>query len=68
MIILKVLRENKFWRDFSGDIFWNFTTLYQSDLPQVKRDFISSITNFINEWPHEIQLKILENSNIWVDT
>ena len=46
--------------------------LYQSDLPQVKRNFISSITNFINEWPHElsndIQLKILENSNIWVGT
>ena len=35
-------------------IFWNFLFWYRSDLPQVKRNFISSTANLVYELPQEL--------------
>ena len=49
--------------------FWKFTVFQlMFDSPQVKRDLISSITDFVFEKPRELandlRLKILENEEI----
>ena len=58
-------------------ILWKFTVFpCKFDLPQVKRDLISSITNFIYKLPHELVndlrsweiKKKQEKIKIWWDT
>ena len=60
-------------------IFWNFTIFqYTSDSPQVKRNLISSIANFVYKLPHELlnnlrrrilrKQEVLEKSQIWMGT
>ena len=40
-------------------IFWNFTLfLYRTDLPQVKRKLISSITNLVRKLPNNFTLNV----------
>ena len=47
-------------------IFWQFTVFqYKHDLPEVKWDLISIITDFVLQLPHELlkglRLSIIEN-------
>ena len=40
-------------------IFLNFKVFqYRSDFPQVKQNLLSSITNFVNELPHELPIDL----------
>ena len=62
---LRIDVRTKFKHTILAVMFWQWTVFpYKFDLPQVKRDLICRLINFISELPNDLRMRMLWNYQI----